>query len=251
MTMKCPSCQFQQTEDRLDCECCGLVFLKWRERHAPSGPVKTSTDDMASPESTEESPPPREKFLYQQLAAMDFQQSPEGNWVYFPWGSFGKGYDGNDPETKKRISRFVSVFSCVHCPVLAILWTMNLLAWLYYPNYRLVFALFFMVYLIAAYVFFWLAASRWISNLHASTTPFNQTQYLKSFRGIFYWKYLVSFEVVALFLLLVGMWFWLTGNFFIFFKNHPGLVQRIWLLLSAVVLGGSTFLIYVRDKKKR
>jgi hypothetical protein len=38
--MKCPTCGFEQADERLDCEACGLIFAKWRERHAVPQPME-------------------------------------------------------------------------------------------------------------------------------------------------------------------------------------------------------------------
>src|SRR5579863_7381759 len=109
--MQCPSCHFEQPDTRLDCECCGLIFAKWRERHPPpeaettvappqdgdlaqAPSPETATPDTLPPEesnlfvgaasTTESGIPDRpadehlsneeRPRLYEQIAALDFQR---------------------------------------------------------------------------------------------------------------------------------------------------------------------------------
>jgi hypothetical protein len=45
--MKCPGCGFEQADGRIDCEMCGLVFEKWRQRHpAPSALAEISAQNL-------------------------------------------------------------------------------------------------------------------------------------------------------------------------------------------------------------
>jgi len=254
--MKCPSCQFEQSDERPDCECCGLIFSKWKQRHEPPPPeVEPMGGGPESPaENREEVPalplaagsfPLAGERFYHRLASVEFQRDPSAGLVYYPWGGFGRGYQGMDQETGNRIHRFETHFSCVHCPALVLLWMVALLLWLYSPSADFRGCVVFAAYLLASYGWFGWRSRQWTSGLTPCRRPYDQKQYAKSFARVFYWKAWVSPEVLSLFMLSAGLWLWLSSRFPFYF-SHGFLVQWVWLLLSSSVLVGSSYFYYFK-----
>ena len=190
--MKCPSCNFEQVDSRSDCECCGLIFAKWRERHPPPAeePQKSlhpeadipqpgfpdqAPSDLSSSEdaplftekiSSEESgipdrpiieellPDGERPRLYEQIAALDLQRDMEGNWIYFPWGVFGRGYSLKNSVIQNEIEDFLTRFCCVHSPVMAILGLAAGTVWIYNAEQPYAGVSFLAAYFFLAYLFY-------------------------------------------------------------------------------------------------
>ena len=170
--MKCPSCQFEQSQSRLDCECCGLFFAKWKERNAPPLPAEAApapADQSAAasgpPADIRPLSPEGQIRFYNRLASMDFQLGPSGERIYFPWGSLGRGFQVLDNTARMELERFESQFACIHCPALVILWMIALLLWLYVPSREYQGIIIFMVYLAAVYGWFGWQLNRRVSHL--------------------------------------------------------------------------------------
>ncbi len=281
--MKCPSCHFEQADDRTDCECCGLIFAKWFERHpppspppAPEGPppeesaapsadppVSAPEPAMAAPaaqpvapEPVEEEacipdhPPPEvlqeagNRRLYGQIAGLDFQVTTEGNWVYFPWGIFGRGYKLDNPRLKEGMEVFLARFCCVHSPLTAFFSLLALLNWVQAKDYEGASILAF--YLVVAYLFLWIRIRQWTSPMPRSQNRMNSRYYSLLYARIFRSKALFAPEVLLLLLVLGGVglqwmdrWRWLLDIF------NPFLFWGL-LALSGLLLMGFSFRYYFR-----
>ncbi len=270
--MKCPSCHFEQAADRTDCECCGLIFAKWFERHAPppppsareippepeesagppaEPPVSASESATATPAaepatappagpSAEPVPPPElpieveagisdppppevleeaaQRRLYGQIAALDFQVTTEGHWVYFPWGFFGRGYKLDRPWLKDEIQDFLTRFCCVHSPLAAFFSLLAVLNWVQDKDYEGASILAF--YLLVAYLFLWIRTRQWTSQMPRSQNRMNSHYYSLLYAKVFRWKTLLAPEVLLLLSTLGGAglgwtdrWRWLLDFF--------------------------------------
>ena len=284
--MKCPSCNFEQLDSRLDCERCGLIFAKWRERHPPPAaetpkspqaetgvPLGISTEkttpDSPGPQdspifteksSSEESgipdrpvieeplPDGERPRLFEQIAALDLQRDMEGNWIYFPWGVFGKGYRLRNPLAQGEIEDFLTRFCCVHSPMMAILGLAAGTEWFYNAEQPFAGVSFLAAYFFLAYLFLWTKTRQWTSKLTPSLNPMNQKQYYFLFLKIFNWKTLFDLEVISLILVLSCLWFWLSEKWRWFLPADN--VSILWMCLgfSGALLFLFSFLYYFRKK---
>ena len=273
--MKCPSCHYEQADDRLDCEACGLIFAKWLERHAP--PVEAAPPESGNPvrnstaaENPDPPPAAREVLLqepgipnrpddvvlpygqrprlYEQIAALDFQRDMDGYWIYFPWGMFGKGYRLKDAGAKDEIEGFLARFCCVHSPLVAILGLAAIVTWFYNgqnPTQGLVFLGF---YFPLAYLFLWITTNQWTAKLPVSGNKLNQQQYYFLFSRIFYWKTLLDLEVISLLFLLAWVWMWLSEKWRWFIPVDNISIMWMWFGFSGVLLALFSYLYYFRKK---
>lgn len=305
--MNCPSCGFKQADDRLDCECCGLIFAKWKEKHLPppailpveeapasalENPQNTSGDSPdqspsrtvveasapGNPETpsggTQEQslplPPEPEPFVpeaaipdnpaqepyipgqgssfYGKLASLDFQKTLDGEWIYFPWDFFGKGYRLNNPETKKPIERMVTRFCCVHSPMTAMLGLSAVLNFFYRLENRYVGLIFFAIYIPVAYLFLWLRARQLTRYLPVSEHYMNQKYYSSLFSGMFKLRLFIEPEILFLILTLSCLWLWLTEKWRWLF-DADGIIY-LWAVcvICGFMLAFISFLRYFRKK---
>jgi hypothetical protein len=273
--MKCPSCNFEQADSRLDCECCGLIFAKWKERHLPPAipdPLPADSAEKAPPDSPdlENSPLFAEESslesgipdrpigepvsnderprLYEQIAALDLQQDREGNWIYFPWGVFGRGYRLKNPEIKNEIEGFLTRFCCVHSPMMAILGLAAGTLWIYNVEQPTEGISFLASYFVLAYLFLWIKIRQWTSKLPPSLNRLNQKQYYFLFFKIFNWRTLFDLEVISLLLVLSCLWIWLSEKWRWFLPADN--VSILWMCLgfSSLLLVLFSFLYYFRKK---
>lgn len=268
--MKCPSCHFEQPDNRLDCEACGLIFAKWKERHSSPPPAAESTTP-SSTETPEESSlfvkgvsslesgipdrpadEPRSNDerprLYEQIAALDFQRDREGNWIYFPWGVFGRGYRLRNPEAKNEIEIFLTRFCCAHSPLMAILGLAAGTLWIYNLEQPTEGVSFLVSYFVLAYLFLWIKTRQWTSQLPPSIHRMNQKQYYFLFLKIFNWRTLFDLEVLSLLFVLACLWFWLSEKWRWFLPAENMSILWMCFGFSSSLLMLFSFLYYFRKK---
>lgn len=279
--MKCPSCKFEQADDRLDCECCGLIFAKWKERHSPPSPTEEApvpaTEEVSQgnsplpdpPQATdfppedplpseasipsrppEEAPPEgKPRRLYGYIAALDFQKTLDGDWIYFPWGMFGRGYRLKSLELKNEIEQFLTLFCCVHSPMAALLGFSALLTWFCQrenPYEGLVFLTF---YLLVAYLFLWIKTRQWTTQLTRSTNRMNSSYYYYFFFKALNLKSLLTLEVLFLITTLGCVWLWLTEKWRWLMDMEDFSVLWVALAISGILLGWFSYRNYFKKNR--
>jgi hypothetical protein len=252
--MQCPLCHFEQAEGRIDCESCGLVFAKWKNKQASKSappPAPEPVGDVDGVPTGDERKPSSmtDIRLYQRLGKLYFQTDDKEGLAYFPWGAVWKGFKVEDPERLAKIERFETIFSCIHCPLVSILGLINLMLLIYFPSQAAGWFLFLFVYLAASYLFFGFLSTHFTWDLPFSKAKFNQKKYLIGFFKSFKIKGLIDLEVLSLLLVLSGVYLLITGNFTLFFMNDAPLVWKTWLSISAGLLVLSTVYFYLLDGK--
>jgi hypothetical protein len=252
--MECPLCHFEQPEGRIDCECCGLVFSKWKKKNAPAPPEPTQSDPAPGPitpkSSAESKPTPAQELrLYQRLGKLYLQRDENGTCSYYPWGNVWKGFKVEDEERLAKIERLETIFSCIHCPAVSILGLNCLLFLRFYPSQFGGWFLTLILYLTVSYLVFGVRSTQITWDLPFSLVKFDQGRYLKGFFKSFDFRLLLDLEVLALLLVLSCVYLLITGNLTMFFMNATPIVWKAWICISGGLLTFSTVYFYVLDGK--
>ncbi len=252
--MQCPLCHYEQAEGRVDCEACGLVFAKWKNKQAQKSTASTASEPI---KSKDESPSRVEKGftsvdglrLYQRLGKLYIQNDSQEGLVYFPWGAVWKGFKVEDPERLARIERLETIFSSIHCPLVSILGLINVMFISFYPAQATGWFLFLILYLAVAYLIFGFLSTSVTWDLSFSKVKFNQKKFLIGFFKSFDLKLLMDLEVLALLLVLSWTWLLLSGSITILLVFTTPFVLKFWIWFFGILLILSTAYFYVWDGK--
>ncbi|HUO58849.1 MAG TPA: hypothetical protein VMV05_11800 [bacterium] len=188
-----------------------------------------------------------QKRIYQRLASLDFQKNSNDQWVYFPWGTFGKGYYVKSQAAKDELEKFVARFSSVHTPLTAILGLVLFVTW-YYLDSPLIGFGFLTGYLPLAYLWLGVGVRQRTATLAKYPGKFNQKNYSTLFLKIFHWKALLEPELILLLVLMAGIWIWLSNKWIWYFAPDDVYIIWIWVGFSALGFLFFTFWHYFRDK---
>jgi|GEM_PF-3324261 len=267
--MKCPSCGFQNSETRIDCEYCGLVFAKWKAKQEaaqkaaeaktsappePASPTFIEDQELKNQPIPDKPDPPKGPFpdpqrIFELLGSLYLQQNRAGVWLYFPWGFLGRGYSVDDPVLLGQIQKLETKFSLFQAALLTILGMAACSNHFYKMEGGNPWFWLLVVFLGAAYGLFAYQSRKMTADLPLTQRRFNDKQYLFRLVTCFKKGSLLGLEAITLFVASAGIWAFTSNNLFLMVGDSADFLGWLWVGFSLAGFILSSYLFYFQKPR--